>query len=124
MAYPWIFQANFEAAFSSEWDIAESDTGSLLDRVHYSDLAAIAGQGALTPWRGAYCMRINGHPFDTNNHTVGDGDIDIATGVTRYFLFYLFISSDFSATADDNFSIFELQQADNTQVFTVGMRVQ
>lgn len=123
MAYPFIFRANFEEALSTEWDVAESDTGSLLDRAHYSDLAGVAGQGPLTPWRGAYCMRINLHPADTNNHTVGDGDIDIATGVERFFLFYLFISSDFTATANDNFSIFELQQAGGTQEFVVGLRV-
>ena len=123
MAYPYIFHANFEAAFSSEWDVAEADTGTLLDRVHYADLAPLysAAKTAM-PFRGAYCMRIDGRPFDTNDHTIGDGDIDIATGVTRYFRFYLYVSTDFSSTADDNFSIFELQQAGGTQELVLGMR--
>ena len=125
MAYPYIFHANFEAALSGEWDVSESDTGGLLDRVHYADLAPLysAAKTAM-PFRGAYCMRIDGRPFDTNDHTVGDGDIDIATGVTRYFRFYLYVSTDFSSTADDNFSIFELQQAGGTQELVLGMRVQ
>lgn len=123
MAYPFIFQANFEQAFSTEWDVSESDTGGKLDRVHYSDLAGISGQGPLAPWRGAYCMRVDLHPADTNDHTVGDGNIDIATGVTGYFSFMLFLSSDFAASANDNFSIFELQQAAGTQVYVVGLRI-
>ena len=119
MAYPWIFESNFEAGTNAEWD-SEGDTGSKLDFPHYTTLAAIPGMPA--PYRGAYCMRIQ--CGDTNDHTLIEGDIDIATGATRYFRWYMFISSDFSATADDNFSIFELQQAAGTQVYVVGIQIE
>ncbi len=60
---------------------------------------------------------------DTNDHTLTEGDIDIADAATRYFRWYMFASSDLTATADDVFSIFELQQAGGTVEQTVGMRV-
>ena len=120
MAFPFVFESNFEAGTNGEWD-SETDTGSKLDFPHYSTLATIPGSG--TPYRGAYCMRINLVPGDTNDHTVTEGDIDIATGVTRYFRWAMYLSPNFSATADDNFSIFELQQGGGTQEFVVGCTV-
>ena len=120
MAFPYIFKSNFEAGTNAEWD-SEADTGSKLDFPHFSTLAGFPGQG--TPYRGAYCARINLRPGDTNDHTLTEGDIDIATGVERFFRWAMFLSNDFGATADDNFSIFELQQAGGTQVFVVGCTV-
>lgn len=118
MAFPYTFHANFAAGTNAEFD-SESDTGSLLDFPHYSTLAAIPGMPA--PYSGAYCARVV--LGDTNDHVLVEGDIDIATGVTRYFRFPMFISADTAATADDNFSIFELQQAAGTQVYSVGLTI-
>ena len=118
MAFPWIFESNFEQGTNGEWD-SESDTGSLLDFPHYSTLSN--RDTAPVPYRGAYCMRIR--PGDTNDHTVTEGDIDIADQATAFFRWYLFVSSDFTATADDVFSIFELQQAGGTVESTVGMQI-
>jgi hypothetical protein len=119
VSYPWLFESNFEAGSNAEWD-SETDTGSKLDFPHYSALSRIPGMPA--PYRGAYCMRIQ--CGDTNDHTLIEGDIDIATGATRYFRWYMFISENFAATADDNFSIFELQQAAGTQVYVVGITIE
>lgn len=119
MASPYIFHSNFAAGSAAEWD-SESDTGSRLDFPHYTTLAAIPGMPA--PYSGAYCMRIR--LGDTNDHTLIEGDIDIATGTTSYFRFPLFISNDTAATADDNFSILELQQAAGTQVYVVGLQIE
>lgn len=118
MSFPWVFHSNFAAGTNAEWD-SESDTGSLLDFPHYSTLAKIPGMPA--PYSGAYCMRIV--LGDTNDHVLVEGDIDIATGTTRYFRFPMYIASDLAATANDNFSIFELQQAAGTQVYTVGITI-
>ena len=118
MAFPWIFESVFEQGTNAEWD-TETDTGSLLDFPHYSTLSSIVG--APVPYRGAYCMRIQ--CGDTNDHTLTEGDIDIADAATRYFRWYMFVSSSFTATADDVFSIFELQQAGGTVEQTVGMRI-
>ena len=60
---------------------------------------------------------------DTNDHTVTEGDINISSSATAHFRFYMFVSKDFTATADDTFSIFELQQAGGTPEATVGMRI-
>lgn len=118
MAYPWIFESNFEAGTNAEWD-SESDTGSLLDFPHYTTLAGIPGMPA--PYRGAYCMRIN--MGDTNAHTLTEGDIDIADGSTRYFRWAMYAAQNVTATADDTFNIFTLQQGGGTVESAVGMRI-
>ena len=120
MAFPWVFSANFEAGTNAQFD-SESDTGSLLSFPHFSTLARIPGLPA--PYEGAYCMMIDLRASDTNDHTVTEGDIDIATGVTRWFRWAMFVDANFASTADDNFSIFELQQAGGTQEFVVGFTI-
>lgn len=118
MAFPYIFHSNFQAGSNAEWD-SETDTEGLLDFPHYSELARIPGMGM--PYSGAYCMRIR--PGDTADHTLTEGDIDIADGSTGFFRFALFASNDFTATADDTFNIFELQQGGGTVEGSLGMRV-
>lgn len=118
MAFPFVFESNFEQGTNAEWD-SESDTGSLLDFPHYSTLAGISG--APVPYRGAYCMRIR--MGDTNDHTLTEGDIDIADAGTGYTRFYLYAASNVTATADDTFNIFELQQAGGTVESSLGMRL-
>ena len=118
MAFPFIVEENFDAGTLGGFD-SESDTGSLLDYPHYSTLSR--QQTAPIPYRGAYCMRIL--PGDTNDHTVTEGAIDIADEATAYFRWYMFVSSDFTATADDLFNIFELQQAGGTREASVGMSI-
>jgi hypothetical protein len=119
MSFPWIHQANFESGSNAEFD-SEQDTGSLLDFPHYSTLAKLDGMEV--PFRGAYCMRIvvGG---DTNAHTVTEGDWDIADGSTAYTRFYLYVSPNFTATADDVFNIFEHQQAGGTVEMSLGMQI-
>ena len=68
-------------------------------------------------------MRINLVPSDTNDHVLVEGDIDIATGVERFFRWAMYLSPNVAATANDSFSIFELQQAGGTQVYTVGCTI-
>jgi hypothetical protein len=116
MAHPWLFESNFEAGSNAEWD-TETDTGSLLDFPHYSTLAKLN----MVPYRGAYCARIV--CGDTNDHTLTEGDIDIADDGTAYFRWYMYVSNDFTATADDTFNIFELQQAGGTVEMSVGFRI-
>jgi len=120
MAFPWVFESNFETGDNSEWD-SESDTGSKLSIAHYTTLANITGSAI--PYRGAYAMLVDLRAGDTNDHTLTEGDIDIADGATRYFRFYLHASKDFTATADDTFNIFELQQAGGTVEISLGMRI-
>ena len=118
MALPYIASASFDTGDNTEWD-SEADTGSLLDFPHYTTLGGIPGAPA--PFRGAYCMRIQ--PGDTNVHTVTEGDINIADTDTGWVRFALYISSDFAATADDIFNIFEFQQAGGTPEAVISLQV-
>lgn len=118
MAYPWIFESNFEAGDNSEWD-SESDTGSLLDFPHYTELARIPGMEV--PFAGAYCARII--MGDTNDHTLTEGDIDIADTATAHVRFALYLHDDVAATSDDIFNIFEWQQAGGTVEAVISLQV-
>lgn len=117
MAHPWIFESNFEAGTNAEWD-SETDTGSRLDFPHYSELARTPGIGM--PYRGAYAMRIQ--MGDTNDHTLIEGDIDIADTVTRYSSFMLYVGNDVDATADDIWNIYEVQGTANAVENAVGFQ--
>lgn len=121
MAFPYIFSDAFDTGDFSRWDVVESDTGSKLDVPHYATLAAIPG--APVPYRGAYCMRVDLTTGDANDHTVGDGDMNIADGSTAWVRFALFISTSFAATTDDTFNIFEFQQDGGTVEASVGLRI-
>lgn len=118
MAYPFIFHENFEAGTKGGFD-TETDTEGLLDFPHYSVVAK--DPNSLMPYRGAYVMRnLLG---DTSDHTLTEGDIDIADAGTAYFRWYMGLSKDFRFTADDTFNVFELQQAGGTREVSVGFRV-
>ena len=120
MAFPWIFESNFEQGTNAEWD-SEADTGSRLDFPHYSTLARAGGIGAAVPYRGAYCMRVV--MGDANDHTLIEGDIDIADTVTRYSSFYLYLGQDVAASANDTFNIYEVQGAANAVENAIGLRI-
>lgn len=118
MSFPYTFEENFELGTKGGFD-TETDTGSLLDFVHYSKLVQI--QGAPMPYRGAYCVR-NGLG-DTNDHTLTEGAIDIADAGTGYVRFYLFVDSAMTATADDILNVFEFQQAGGTVEMALSMQI-
>jgi hypothetical protein len=118
MAFPYLYSASFDVGDNSEWD-SEADSGSLLDFPHYVTLARTPGLAM--PYRGAYCMRIQ--PGDTNDHTVIEGDIDIADDVTRWIRFALHISDDFATSSDDIFNIWEFQQAGGTVEGCISLQI-
>lgn len=118
MAFPFTFEENFELGTKGDFD-TESDTGGLLDFPHYSALAGIPGMEV--PFRGAYCMRIV--CGDTNDHTLQEGDLNIADTGTEWLRFYLFISNDFAATADDIFNIFEWQSTSNVVEACISLQI-
>lgn len=121
MAYPYIFEAKVDANLATPfgWD-SESDTGSLLDAPHFSELARFPWSHC-APYRGAYCWRVR--MGDTNDHVLIEGDCDIADGATAFASFYLYVAPDVVASADDEFNIFEFQQAGGTVEASVGLRI-
>lgn len=120
MAFPYIFESNFEGGTFGEWD-TETDTASQIDVVHYSDLARFPWNGA-TPYRGAYCMRaeLSGGTADA---TVTEGDIDMALAANNFFRFAVWFSPDFTATSNDTVHLLELQSAGPTIEVVCGFRV-
>lgn len=118
MAFPYNFQSNFEGGVLTEWD---STTGSFISAPHYSKLAGIPGMPA--PYKGAFCMMVDLRGGTTADQTVTEADIAIADAATRYFRFAIYPGPNFTATADDVFNIFELQQTGGTVEMSLGMRV-
>lgn len=119
MAFPWIFEANFERGDNSDWD-SETDTAAQLDFPHYSELARFPWPTA-TPYSGAYCMRV-ALTGGTADAFVLEGDINIAANATRYIKFDMWLSPDFTGTADDTINLFELQDTNNVIEGTFGLR--
>lgn len=119
MAHPFLFEENFESGSKGNFD-TETDTGALLDFVHYTELARFPWSNA-APYRGAYCVRIQ--CGDTNDHTLSEGSLNIADGSTASIRFFLYFAPNFTATADDVFSIFEWQQDGGTVEATMGIRI-
>lgn len=120
MAFPYIFESNFEVGTAGEWD-SETDTGSQLDFPHYSELSRFPWSTA-APFRGAYCMRatLSGGTADA---FVLEGDMDIAADTSRSIRFMMWVSPSFTGTADDTINILEMQSSGNTPEITFGMRV-
>ena len=107
MAFPWIFESNFELGTNADWD-SEQDSDGVLDFPSYSELA-LSPWSTSTPYTGANCMRILLDGVAQSDTTVTEADINIADTVTNSFHFNIWFSSDFTATADDTFPFLELQ---------------
>lgn len=119
MAFPYIFESNFEQGSSVEWD-SETDTASQLDFPHYTELARFQGSH-YAPYAGAYSMRamLSGGTADA---FVEEGDMNIAADGAAYVAFNVMFSSDFDATANDTVHLFELQGAADAIQAVVGFR--
>lgn len=120
--FPFSFEENFEAGTLGSFD-SETDTGSLLNFVHYSKLAGYNPTivGAIAPWRGAFVAEwLLG---DTNDHTLIESTMAIADTTTAWTRFYLFLGKNLTATADDVFSIYELQGTANAQECVVALKI-
>ena len=130
MSLPYIFSSSFdmevvddgadpEGGAIGEWD-SETDTGTALDVPHYSVLASLPGNPV--PYRGAACMRI-ADIADANDHTVTEGDINVADNAQVWVRWAMYISDDFTATVDDNFNIFEFQDTSNVVEACCGLTI-
>ena len=116
MAFPWIFDENFELGTRGGFDSA---TGAPTFP-HYSVLAGIPNIGPATPYRGAFCMS---SIVGTTDNTITEGDIDIADTVTRFSSFYMYVSNNFTGTANDTLAVYEVQSAGGVIENSVGLRI-
>lgn len=119
MAFPWVFEANFESGDNSEFN-TETDTANQLDFPHYSELARFPWSGAV-PFDGAYVMRctLSGGTADA---TLTATDMNIAANTTNYVKFEIYIDPDFNATVNDTVNLLEMQQTSNAAEATFGLR--
>lgn len=122
MGFPWIFESNWEAGTSAEWD-SETDTADpiQLSFPHYTELARFPW-AHWAPFRGAYCMRVT-LSGGTEDAYVQEGDLDIASATNRFVRFAIQFSPTFTGTADDTFNILELQETGNAAMVTFGARI-
>jgi hypothetical protein len=121
MAFPYIFESNFEQGTNAEWD-SETDTEGSLTFPHYSQLARYdqTGVGPIAPYRGAYAAQwvMAG---DTADHTLIEADIVAALGTTVYTRFYVFVGNDLVSTVADTVPIFQLQGTGDAVNAVVGL---
>lgn len=117
MAFPFLFEDDFESGDNSVWD-SEDDGEGLLDFPHYVELARIPGMGL--PYRGAYCARIQAG--DANDHTLTAGAVNISADGTFGLRLALYLADDFAFTADDTVNLIELQ-ASATVELAIGLRL-
>lgn len=122
MAFPYIFHSNFEAGSVAEWD-SETDTELALNIRHYTHLARYDTTlvGGIAPYRGAFVAEWD-LKADTADHTLIEGDFDIADAGTAWLRFYLFLGKDLAGVTDI-FNIFELQGTANAVEHAIGLRV-
>ena len=118
MAFPFIFESNFETGDASEWT-SETDTASQLDFPHYTELARFK---KAVPFDGAFAMRaqlVGG----TADAFVLQEDMNIAADAVTFAKFPIWFSPDFTGTADDTFALFEFQGAANAIQISMGARI-
>ena len=121
MAFPYIFESNFENPTTPfGWD-SETDTETQLDCPHYSKLAGLPYNTA-APYNGAYCLRavLSGGTADAY---VLEGDINISLAANNFFAFNVWFSTDFTGTADDTINLFEAISVSGVAEVTVSARI-
>lgn len=118
MAFPWLFEENFELGTLGDFD-AESDSATRLDFPSYKELARYPG--VAMPWRGAYCMRVLLNST-TDAYVQETGSFDTSASGTIYARFMIWVGSDITMAASDLVSVFSLWSATNTVEGTVMIR--
>ena len=119
MAFPFIFEANFETGDNTEWD-SETDTGSQLTIESYKQLSKLPFTNFL-PFSGAFAMRLN--VSATADAFLTEGDVNYALDATGGVRFTSLIANDFAFTADDTVALMELQGAANAILLSIGLRL-
>lgn len=122
MATPTLlFKDGFESGDLTGWDISETDASGILDVLHYTELAR---RGLPMPYSGAYCTLVD---FTTGgaNADFGDSAIDIADGETCWFRFNIWVSPSMATdtTANDAFTVLNLETAGSALVYSFGLNV-
>lgn len=96
MAFPWLFEENFEGGTKGSFD-SETDSDSRLDFAGPEELAVDALDVA--PFRGGYLMRVSMEKGSAQAYVSSDA-FAASLGTTRWARYYLYLSDDFAASGD------------------------
>ena len=123
MAWPWLFESNFEQGTNAEW-AAEVDTNTKLDFPHYSILANSSNRG-FAPYRGAYCMRVElGGVADLTSPYVRAIAASAAPATTIWFRWQMLVGGNALTVGTTNtFTVLRyMGGATTTVIASVGFR--
>lgn len=122
MAFPFVFESNFEQGTNAEWT-SETDVAGILNYRHYTWLGRYQPDkvGPIAPWRGAYVAEWD-LVGDTSDHTLISSSIVIADTTTLWMRMLLFLGKDLTG-ATDVFNIYEHQGTANAVEAAVGLRI-
>ena len=110
------FAENFELGTRGAFD-GETDTGSLLDFPHYTELA----RSGHAPYRGAYCMRLR-LAGATDAYVQEDSAYDLAAAAVHFTSAYFYLGKNFVMADTDKFALFNLESvADTTVIAACGL---
>ena len=107
MAFPWLFQENFEQGDRGNLD-GETDTDSKLAFPHFGQL--VINPPHQPPFRGAYAMHVDLSGGTNDAYVNEDSAFDTTGEVTRHLRFYFF-ADGLTMAASDRFDIFQLRSA-------------
>ena len=109
MAYPYLFEENFEDGTKGLFN-TETDTASILDFPHYTELA----RAGMAPYQGAYAMRVKLNGGTTSGYLIESDGFDTAAAGTVYVRFHFYIGKDFAMADTDKVMLFDLESTLNT----------
>jgi len=112
MAFPWISEEGFELGTRGDFD-AEVDTNTKLDFPHYTSLA---GQDiSASPWKGAYCMRVDLSKGTAAAYVQETGDWDMTNGTNDlYMRFMLWVDPNLTMATTNEFAIMQYWASTST----------
>ena len=118
MAFPWLYQANFETGTNAQFD-SETDGDSKLSFPHYSTLVRDAWREI--PYRGAYAMAIDLRLGTADAYVQENDGFDLALAGTLSVRFY-FLARALTMAASDRYTILTMQSAGPTDEIVVDVR--
>ena len=104
------YNENFESGTRGNFDEVY-DPGSILDFPHYTTLARFG----MTPYRGAYCMRLV-LAGATEAYIQENAGFDFSASDVRFVSWYFYLSKDFAIGANEKFAMFNLESTEGTTV--------
>lgn len=121
MAFPFTYEANFEAGTTAEFD-SETDSSSKLNIRHWTKIKSTPGNAGLMPYRGAYCMEVDLNGAAATQYLQENDGFDIAANATLYVRLIFLITTDLTMAASDRFTLLALQNTSNVDEAVIDVR--